>query len=251
MKSIEEIWEELKTGFCPWQTAPFTNAMMFGSPEKGICYVVTHDYPSLGERNGVQYYRCAPENCTRKVLRAIDKSNRDMIMTDTMFDIWQQLFEPADTAEDRFVLPDGETVVPGDYVEMTYKFHYLDTPKKIIVMVCDITMPDFFHDTQGSGYLRDAIISARKVTDSVTFKDREPADLVKMRKNMMNSRQIFARADSGTEGIRIRDILIDGKPTDYILVTPTVETDDDETREEPHIFNRSVLGYDRQVNKEN
>ena len=211
----KKFLKDLKQGFCPWQTMPFCTANMYGTPEKGIFLVFTKDYPSFGNGCGAKITRCNPEDFD-KVVPAIKK------VFDTFdsgpFTEVEDYFKPVNTVEESFILPDGEPVVPGDYIEICWQPHYADQPMSKIMIVGPIYDEDCFQDVDQFYVDRKDIKSARKVNDLIVLQERPEGDVERLRQNKRYERAPIFGYDNSTrpDSVRAFDILVGNVLTGYV-----------------------------------
>lgn len=167
-----EFLKILKKGFYPWQTMPGYSASLSGTPKDGITLVIYSDYPSFGDsRNKILH--CGPKHF-KKVLPAIRKVFRTFDAEP--FEKVRDYFKEVDTVKKCFVLPDRQRVFPGDYVEITFS-SCCGSEISCLMLVGQIYNKDSFSDTDGTFVRRGDIISIRKVTKEVRFREWDQKDV--------------------------------------------------------------------------
>lgn len=172
----DEFWNVLEIGFMPWQTMPGMTALIRGNREKGIFLMVQSDYPAFGEGNGIKYSLC-PSDKVPEIADAIVKISNSF--DGNGFDRIEDRFVEVETIEDVFTLPDGETVAPGDFVEVVYKPSFSESLISRVMMVSCIETPGLMYDTEGDYYNSKDIISARKLFAELDKIDEETTENVK------------------------------------------------------------------------
>ena len=72
-QNLEQVWNALKEGFCPFQTMPGISVSLYGDRDTGIRYEVWENYPGPGLPPSTTTWLCPPEEC-HKILPTIWKA---------------------------------------------------------------------------------------------------------------------------------------------------------------------------------
>ena len=236
----DEFWNVLEIGFMPWQTMPGMTALIRGNREKGIFLMVQSDYPAFGEGNGIKYSLC-PSDKVPEIADAIVKISNSF--DGNGFNRIEDRFVEVETIEDVFTLPDGETVAPGDFVEVVYKPSFSESLISRVMMVSCIETPGLMYDTEGDYYNSKDIISARKLFAELDKIDEETTENVKRkwRDGGMTCRPTDWSRVFGTrikpDKVEMFRILSDGVDTGFVKSVSAVGSGEDRY-EEVHVFEK-------------